>query len=125
MFKFSNESAAGLQKLGRDIYNVTHRTRPQPETTQSQQYQQQAQPQTTQTTLPNGTPTIVNNIYNNIPPTQVFQAKKASILKAIFYASLLTVFILFLYYIFTNPGGLSHILQQGIGKLHEILTTIF
>lgn len=121
MFKFSPESAAGLRKLGRDIHNVTHK--PQPQTNQSQQ---QAQPQTTQTTLPNGTPTIVNNIYNNIPPMNqtVNYPKKVSILKAIFYAAILTIIILGIWYMINN-GGIGHWLNQGIGKFHEILTTIF
>ena len=123
MFKFSPESAAGLRKLGRDIHNVTHKSQPQ---TNQQQYQQQSHPQTTQTTLPNGTPTIVNNIYNNIPPMNqtVTYAKKFSILKAIFIAAIITVVILGIWYMINN-GGIGHWLNQGVGKLHEILTTIF
>ncbi len=128
MFKFSSESASGLRKLGRDIYGVTHRN--QSQHPQQQPQQQMSQPQTTQTTLPtssSGNPTIINNIYNNMPPAQLIQVKKASLLKAIFYALLLTILILFLYYIFTNSGGfgLSHILQNGVDRVHEILTTIF
>lgn len=136
MFKFSEESSAGLRKLGRDMYNVTHRNRPQPQA-QTNQFQpninnqQPTQTQTTQTTLPNtsGTPTVVNNIYNNIPPmnqtvTQSQNAKRFGILKAIFYAAILTIIILGVWYMITH-GGIGHWLNQGIGKLHEILTAIF
>ena len=128
MFKFSKESADGLRKLGRDIYGVTHRNKSQDIQQPQQQLQQQmSQPQTTQTTLPasSGAPTVINNIYNNMPPAQLIQVKKASVLKAIFYALLLTILILSLYYIFIIPGGLSYILQNGVNKIHEILITIF
>ena len=138
MFKFSKESAAGLRKLGRDMYNVTHRKKPQPQANPQNQFQPNVnnpQPvqtqQTQQTALPisSGTPTVVNNIYNNIPPmnqnvTQSQYAKKFSLLKTIFYAAIITIIILGLWYMITN-GGIGHWLNQGVGKLHEILTTIF
>ena len=135
MFKFSKESAAGLRKLGRDMYNVTHRNRPNPQA-QTNQFQpnvnqQSQQPVQTQTTLPIShglsTPTIVNNIYNNIPPmnqTVTNYAKKFSTLKAIFYAAILTIIILGVWYMITH-GGIGHWLNQGIGMLYEIFTEIF
>jgi hypothetical protein len=131
MFKFSKEAAAGLRKLGQDMYNVTHRKKPNPEANAQNQFQpniNNTQPTQTQTTLPiSGTPTVVNNIYNNIPPmtqTVTNYTKKFSLLKTILYAAILTIIVLALWYMITN-GGIGNWLNQGIGKLHEILTTIF
>ncbi len=131
MFKFTGASAAGLQKLRRDIYNVTHKKHAQPQgTTQYQPQINQPQPQsvqTQQTTLPtSSTPTVVNNIYNNIPPmTQVSNyTKRFSSLKTILYATILTIIALALWYMISH-GGIGHWLNQGISRVHEFLTAIF
>jgi len=134
MFKFSQESANGLRKLGQDMYNVTHRNKSQPQANaQTNQFQPNVnnpqQPVQTQTTLPtsSGTPTVVNNIYNNIPPmTQTVNShvKKFSLFKTILYATVLTIIILSLWHMISH-GGISYWLNHGTDKLHEILTTIF
>ena len=135
MFKITGDSVEGLRKLRRDIYNTTHNNRAQPQgTTQYQPQINQQQPNQVQTHTQQAklqgtsdTPLVINNIYNNIPQltqTVTNYVKKFNLLITILYVVILIAVIIVLWNVITN-GEFVNWLNQGINKLHEILTTIF